>query len=353
MVDSGSVDRTREIAAAAGARVVENPWPGFAAQRNVAIDHATSDWVLEVDCDERVTPALRDDLVAFLSDPEPGVDIGALPRRNRLLGHWLGPSAKFPEYQFRLLRRGTYRHDERRTVHEGLTPEGPVFVAEGELEHLMADGWSELARDWWSYAALESQMLTEPRPLGAYVKGMVVRPLLKLVFRLVLHGGWRDGRPGLVKIGAECASDSVVWARALAGRRRGAARVADTGHFGIQGVRTGGVRLVAIAGGERAAARATDWLRAGAALGAETVLLTDAPSVDAGARIRRVGRMGPLSGLRALDAELQVRPADAVLATGRRERLACRLASSSLAGAPVVGPGASVATVVAAAEASR
>ena len=351
MVDSGSVDRTREIAAAAGARVVENPWPGFAAQRNVAIDHATGDWVLEIDCDERVSPALRDDLLAFLAGPEPGVDIGALPRRHRLLGRWLGPSAKFPEYQFRLLRRGTYRHDEHRTVHESLVPEGKVFVADGELQHVLADRLGELARDWWSYAALESQMLTEPRPPAAYLKGIFVRPLVKLVFRLVLHGGWRDGWPGLVKVGADSASDSVVWALAAARRRRGAARVEDTGHFGIQGLRTGPVRLVAVAGGARAAGAALEWLREGAARGAETVLVTDAPPVDAGMRVRRVPRLGPLTGLRALDAELQVRPADAVLAPGWREQLACRL--TPLAGAPVVGLGSAPAAIVAAAEATR
>ena len=348
VVDSGSTDRTRALAVSAGARVIENPWPGFAAQRNVAIDHAQGDWVLEVDCDERVSAPLREELLAFLADPPADVDLGAIPRRNRLLGHWLGASAKFPEYQFRLLRRGTHRHDERRTVHEGLAPAGLTYVAEGELEHVLADGWGELLGDWWRYAALESEMLTDARPVAAYLTGIAVRPLQKLVFRLMIHGGWRDGWPGLVKIGLECASDSLVWSRALARRGVGATPVADGGHFGIKGVRTGPVRLIALAGGARAALRAAAWLEDGAAAGAETVLITDAPPTRAGAtRVRRVDRMGPLSGLRALDAELQVRPADAVLATGRMERAACRLAArSALADAPVVSLATPVSTLL-------
>ena len=59
VVDSGSVDRTVQIARDAGAHVVEQPWLGFAAQRNVALDHAHGDWVIEVDADERVSPELR------------------------------------------------------------------------------------------------------------------------------------------------------------------------------------------------------------------------------------------------------------------------------------------------------
>src|SRR5829696_5140177 len=67
VVDSLSTDRTVEIARAHGATVVENAWPGFGAQRNVAIDHATSEWILEVDADERISTDLRDEIRAFLA----------------------------------------------------------------------------------------------------------------------------------------------------------------------------------------------------------------------------------------------------------------------------------------------
>ena len=96
VVDSGSRDETVAIAEAAGARVVSQSWLGFAAQRNVALDHASCEWVLEIDADERVSPALRAEIERFLEDPPADVDLGGVPRREILVGHSLGPSAKYP-----------------------------------------------------------------------------------------------------------------------------------------------------------------------------------------------------------------------------------------------------------------
>ena len=154
VVDSGSTDRSVEIARAAGAVVVENPWPGFGAQRNVALDHATSDWVLEIDADEHLSPELQSEIRGFLAAPPANVDIAALPLRHHFLGAWLGPSAKYPMYRMRLLRRGAYRHDEDRAVHEGLWPFTPPHPLAGDLEHELAGTWREALRDTWRYAAL-------------------------------------------------------------------------------------------------------------------------------------------------------------------------------------------------------
>ena len=149
VVDSGSVDRTREIARAAGARVVEQPWLGYGAQRKVALDHALGEWVLEIDADERVSPELREEMRAFVDDPPAGVDLAGLPLRDILVGHPLGRSAKYPKYRHRLFRRDAYRHDEDRTVHEGLTPHGEVHPFTGDLVHYVADDWREAIVDMW------------------------------------------------------------------------------------------------------------------------------------------------------------------------------------------------------------
>src|SRR4051812_37368195 len=128
VVDSGSRDATREIARAAGATVVDQPWLGYGAQRNVAIDHAAGAWILEVDADERVSPELRAEIEAFVADAPAGVDLGGLPLRDVFLGRPLGPSAKYPKYRHRPFRRHAYRHDQHRAGHEGLIPagEGPA-----------------------------------------------------------------------------------------------------------------------------------------------------------------------------------------------------------------------------------
>lgn len=132
VVDSGSRDRTREIAAEAGAQVFESPWRGFAAQRNVALDRASGSWVLEVDADERVSPELAAEMRALLDDPPAGVRMAAIPMRDLFLGRPLGPSARYPRYRHRLFRRGAFRHDESRTVHEGLWPDGPTVPLKGD-----------------------------------------------------------------------------------------------------------------------------------------------------------------------------------------------------------------------------
>ncbi len=127
VVDGGSTDRTVEIARARGATVIENPWPGFAAQRNVALDAAQGSWVLELDADERVTPLLRASIERLLASPPPQAAIAVFPLRHWFLGRLLGPSGKYPAYRSRLFKPSVYRHDEARGVHEGIEPRELVF----------------------------------------------------------------------------------------------------------------------------------------------------------------------------------------------------------------------------------
>jgi glycosyltransferase involved in cell wall biosynthesis len=138
VVDGGSTDDTVALAREAGAQVIESPWRGFAIQRNVAIDAARGDWILEVDADERVSPALRSSIEALLDRPPQDVGIAVCALRNRFLGGLLGPSAKYPAYRSRLFRRGAYRHDESLAVHEGLELRELPAILEGDLEHELA-----------------------------------------------------------------------------------------------------------------------------------------------------------------------------------------------------------------------
>src|SRR5579862_8348544 len=71
IVDSGSTDATLDIARAAGARVFAEPWKGFGAQKNSAIDHASGDWILSLDADEEVSPQLAREIQALLGSEPP------------------------------------------------------------------------------------------------------------------------------------------------------------------------------------------------------------------------------------------------------------------------------------------
>ena len=342
VVDSGSVDRTREIAAAAGALVIQQPWLGFGAQRNVAIDHANGHWILEVDADERVSPSLAAEIAAFLLDPPAGVRIGALPRREVLAGHPLGPSVKYPVYQHRLFDPTVYRHDEGVTVHEGLVPMGRVHAFTGELTHRLAHSWLQFATEAITYARLDAAQLRAPRTWRSRASGAIVRPLAKFAWRLCVNGGWRDGLAGVAMIARDCAYDSIVWlspAPTLIASRETAV---GSGHYGSRRWPRGEPHVVVVGYGNNAAAAAVRWAEMAQTEGLDVTLMTDTGIERQPARASRHDVLGvparPLPSrslvalLRALSAEEGLRTIDAVIPFGTRARLQCRLVPRALFG---------------------
>jgi hypothetical protein len=326
VVDGGSSDDTVEIARRAGATVIENSWPGYGAQRNVAIDAATSDWILEVDADERVTPALRASVQALLASPPPDVAMAVCALRNRLLGGTLGPSAKYPAYRSRLFRPEAYRHDESRAVHEGIGLRESPLILEGDLEHELADTLHEALLDMWRYAQLESHHVASPATSRAYVTGMVLRPMMKFLYRTFVDGGWRDGWRGLLKISLDVSSDALVWLLVLLRRDEGPSDHVGAGgaeHFGQRS--EGPVRIVALAAEGHSTSMAADWLSALQAGGADVVLISEDRTPDRDIPSQTVSRIGPLAIIRALEIQRQVRIFDAVVPFGRRARLVQRL----------------------------
>ena len=328
VVDSGSRDRTVELARAAGARVVEHPWRGFGAQRNIAIDATGADWILEIDADERVTPRLRAEIEAFLAGAPEDVDICAVPLRDLLLGGRLGPSAKYPKYRLRLFRRGRYRHDEQVRVHEGLWAFGRTWAFEGDLEHVLAETPREALRDVWSYARLEAEQLSGPVSASDRVRGIALRPPAKFV----LPAGRRRG---LARRLAGPVQDR-------AGLRRGRARLdarprrrqcrrrrrATTPSRASGAARCGCWRSPP---GRGTPSGAAGWLRAARAAGADVALVTDSPAAaDGDLHVRPLARLTPLRLIRALDAETQLRGVDALVPCGPRERRLARLLPQEL-----------------------
>jgi hypothetical protein len=350
VVDGGSTDRTVEIARRAGATVIENPWPGFAAQRNVALDAATCDWILEIDADERVSPTLRMSIEALLAAPPSDVGMAAFPWRNRFLGRTLGPSAKYPAYRSKLFRREAYRHDESRAVHEGVEAHERPCVLDGDLEHELAATLREALRDTWHYAQLESRHIQAPPTARAYVVGIALRPAAKLVYRTTVNRGWRDGWRGLLKILLDASSDALVWVLVLIRGRRDSTTPsqtrsdkAGTVHFGHQP--TGPAKVVAVADAGQAARAAARWLAALQARGIDVALIcTEQSAADDGPNggerrigaaladipVRPVKRLGLFAVIRALEIETQLRTIDAVVAAGRRARLVRHLVPRTL-----------------------
>lgn len=141
VVDSGSSDNTREVAAGLGARVIEHRWEGFAAQKNFAAARAQHDWILSLDADEELN-ADAQEAVRDWKSREPAAAGYRLARRARYLGRWILHSGWYPDYKLRLYdrRRGRW---EGAYVHESVAVEGPVETLPGEILHYTCETFDE------------------------------------------------------------------------------------------------------------------------------------------------------------------------------------------------------------------
>ena len=105
IVDSGSTDRTRDVAESFRATFYVEPWSGFASQKNSALAKANGDWILSLDADEEVEPTLAEEIRTVLA-ANPSVAGFRIPRKNFFLGRWIKHGGFYPDPKLRLFRRG-------------------------------------------------------------------------------------------------------------------------------------------------------------------------------------------------------------------------------------------------------
>jgi len=196
VVDAESSDKTVEVARAFTDAVFVRPWPGFAAQKNFALDHASGDWVLSLDADEEVTPELRGEIVAVLERPASDVAAYAVARRNIFWGAWVRHGGLYPDWQVRLLRRGRGRFGDV-SVHESVRVDGTVVRLVSPLLHRSyRDVADFLARaDRYSSLAAADRLRHGP-PVSA--AELVLRPLGRFLGMYVLRAGFLDGWRGFL-----------------------------------------------------------------------------------------------------------------------------------------------------------
>ncbi|MCB9871172.1 MAG: glycosyltransferase family 2 protein [Planctomycetes bacterium] len=198
VVDSGSTDATREIAAKHGARVVVNaPFPGMSQQRQVSVDQATHDWVLCLDADERVTPALRAEIEGLRAEGFRGAAY-EMPRANHYLGRVVRHGLFNPDRKVRLFDRrqavcrGTNPHDRVE-----LLPGGELRRLRGALEHLSFRSLQHHLRSIDNYTRVAAATLKAQGRRGAWWD-LLVRPPAVVCKSLVVKLGFLDGWRGLL-----------------------------------------------------------------------------------------------------------------------------------------------------------
>ena len=225
VVDSGSTDRTVEIAKSFSAKVFIEEWKGYAAQKNSAIDKATGDWILSLDADEEVEPDLAAELSIHESisaaDPSDrsrdrcltmeqasagsrnfdkikGPPTGYwISRKNHFLGRWIQHGGFWPDPKLRLFRRGAGSFEDR-VVHEDVRLDGTTGKLRGTLLHHSYPSLADYIDHMNRYSSLGAEMAVAKNRRGFSLFNIVVRPVATFIYNYFFRLGFLDGREGLL-----------------------------------------------------------------------------------------------------------------------------------------------------------
>jgi len=223
VVDSGSADRTVEIAKSFGARVFVEEWKGYAAQKNSALDRAMGEYILSLDADEEVSPELASEIeqtvrrrpaIHKVAQRTESGDLAPLyvngfwiPRRNHFLGRWIKHGGFWPDPKPRLFRSGKGKFKEA-AVHETLELEpsrGAGFTApprrlHGALIHHAYPTLSGYIEHMNRYSSLGAEMVVAKSngKVRFSVANIILRPLATFIYNYIFRLGFLDGREGLL-----------------------------------------------------------------------------------------------------------------------------------------------------------
>jgi glycosyltransferase involved in cell wall biosynthesis len=226
IVDSGSNDKTVEIAKSYGAKVFMEEWKGYAAQKNSALDRATGDWILSLDADEELEPGLAGEIEAAMQDrlgigsiggdsletiaevmaieetQEPGkaaAPVGFLiPRKNFFLGRWIKHGGFWPDPKLRLIRKGAARFEERLVHEDAKLREGRSGRLQHALLHHSYPTLDVYIDHMNRYSSLGAEMAVAKGQRGFNLFHIVVRPLATFTYNYFFRLGFLDGREGLL-----------------------------------------------------------------------------------------------------------------------------------------------------------
>jgi glycosyltransferase involved in cell wall biosynthesis len=194
VVDSGSTDRTCEIAERAGAGFICHAWEGYAPQKNFAASQAQHDWILSLDADEALSSELIEEL-RRLKQSGPGDAAGfTMPRLARFRGRWIRHSGWYPDRKLRLYdrRRGVW---VGRYVHEHVEAKGPVPPLKGDLLHFLSDSRQDQLQSIDRYTTLAARQAQEEGERLTLLK-LLVFPGWKFIESYFLRLGLLDGAAG-------------------------------------------------------------------------------------------------------------------------------------------------------------
>lgn len=210
VLDGGSTDQTAEIASDLGARFeVRSDWPGYGPQKNRALALAKGDWIFSIDADERVSPALADEIQAAIQrDDAP--DAFSLPRLSSYCGQFMRHGGWYPDRVVRLFRRGKARFSDD-IVHESVQVQGTIGRLQNDLIHISYRSLDDVLDKMNRYSSAGAEKLAS-RGRRAGLATALAKSLWAFIRTYFLRRGFLDGRLGFV---LACGIAHETWYRYL------------------------------------------------------------------------------------------------------------------------------------------
>jgi glycosyltransferase involved in cell wall biosynthesis len=206
VLDSGSTDRTLEIARSFDAKVYFEPWKGFATQKNSAIEKCSGTWILSLDADEELTFELQQEIRRLLSH-NPSADAYLIKRRNLFLNRWMHYGGYYPDPKLRLFRRHSAnfappaRFTER-PVHETIAFDGNLETLQHDLIHHAYPTIESYIEHMDRYSTLGAEIIVAKGKTGrswfGFYYNVLVIPAFTFLWNYIFRLGFLDGREGFL-----------------------------------------------------------------------------------------------------------------------------------------------------------
>jgi len=198
VVDSGSTDRTVEIAKSLGAKVYSNEWKGYGAQKAFALGKAGCEWILSLDADEWLSDELQKEIPNVIQTGGQGHGVFAMKRLSRYLGEWIYHGGWYPDWQVRLFKKGAAEWDANETIHESLKTSSSTALLSSLLYHEPFKSIKEHVDVNLKYAGLLAEKKFNQGKRENFAFMIVLKTLFRFKMNYIFKGGFRDGVRGLI-----------------------------------------------------------------------------------------------------------------------------------------------------------
>jgi glycosyltransferase involved in cell wall biosynthesis len=199
VVDSNSSDKTVDTARQFGAKVISNPWPGHIQQKNFAVDHASGEWILSLDADERVSEELKCEIQNLMCSRIEEYSGYRMPRKNFYLGKWILHSGWYPDYKIRLFRKDAGRWSGI-NPHDSVTVDGKVGILRGDILHYSYKDVTHNLKTIDNFSTIGSgELFRKGRVATAF--DLAIRPVVVFFKKYIVKLGFLDGWQGFIIAG--------------------------------------------------------------------------------------------------------------------------------------------------------